>query len=85
MEGVAEVGMKSGTGTTAEFLSGAWAGREVGFGLDFVLGFDFFSFQSSLLDNLIFLEVLFPIFLFLFFMPLPPVVVAAVYDVGFTT
>ena len=84
-EGVAVFGAGSGTGPTAELLSRARAGREVGFDLVSGLGFEFFDSKASSLYDLIFLEVLFSLFLFLFFAPLTPVVVAAVSTVGFTT
>ena len=72
------VGAGSGTGPTAESLSGERVRREVGsdislglafgfgFGLGFGLGFEFFDYDSSSLENLLFLEVLFPVFLLLF-------------------
>ena len=84
-EGVAVVGMRSGTGPTVESLSGARAGWEVRFGLGFGLGFELLDSESSSLDDLLFLEVLFPLLLFLFLEPPPPAVVAAVSAVGFTT
>ena len=83
VEGVAVVGAGKGTGPTAELLSGAKLGREVGFGLGFSLSFKFFNSESSSLDGLLFLEVLLLLFMFLFSAP-PPVVVAAVSAVGFT-
>ena len=72
---------------TVESLSGARAGREVGLGLGlgFGLGFKLFDSESLSFHNLLFLEVLFALFLFLFLAPPPPVVVAAVSAVGFTT
>ena len=65
-------------------LSGARAGREVGFGLGFGLGFKLFDSESSSLDDLLFLEVFFPLFMFLLLAPLSHVVVADVSAVGFT-
>ena len=84
-EGVAVVGAGSGMGLTSESLSRARAGREVGFGLGFDLGFKLFNSESSSLDELLFLYVLFPLFLLLFSAPPPSVVVAAVSTVVFTT
>ena len=80
-EGVAVVRAGSDTGPTAESFSRERAGREVGSYLDlgfvlsfglgfsfgFVLGLEWFDSKSSLLEDLLFLEVLFPLFLFLFF------------------
>ena len=82
-EGVAVVGAVSVTGPTAELLSGARAGREVGLGLGFGLGFELFDYESSSLDDLLFLEVLFLLFLFLFSALLTLVVVADVSAGGF--
>ena len=84
-EGLAVVGEGSGTGTTEESLSRTRAGREVGFGLGFGLGFELFDFKSLWLDNLLFLGLLLPLFMFLFLAPARPVVVAASSAVGITT
>ena len=81
--GVAVLGSVRGKGPTAESLYGERAGREVGsnlglgfglglvFGLGFGLGFEFFDSESPLLYGLLFLEVLFPLSLFLFLASLP--------------
>ena len=84
------VGSGSGTGPTVDSLSTARARREVvsdlglgfglgcGFALGFGLGFELFDSESLLLEDLLFLEVLSPLFLFLFLAPPPPVVFFAV-------
>ena len=84
VEGLVLVDVRSRTGPMAESLSGARMGREVSFGLVLGLGFEFFDSESSSLDDLLFLEVLFQLFMFLFSAPPPSVVVAAISAVGFT-
>ena len=84
-EGGAVVGAGISTELTAELLYGAKAGREVEFGLGFSLGFELFDFEWLSLDDLLFLEVLLPLSLFLFSAPPPPVVVATVSAVDSMT
>ena len=84
-EGVAIVRAGSGTEPMVESLYGARAVREVGLGLGSGLCFEFFDSELSLLDNLLFLKLLFPLLLFLLLAPPPPIVVAYVSAVGFMT
>ena len=67
-----------------ESLSGARVGWEVGFSLGFGLGYELFNSESLSLDDLFLLEVLFPLFLFLFSAPPLPVVVFTFSVVDFT-
>ena len=85
VEGVAVIGAVSGAGPTLDSLSGAREEQEIGFGLGFDLGFEFFDSESLSLDDLFFLEVLYLIFLFLFSALPLPVIIAALFTVGFTT
>ena len=84
-EGVVVAGVGSDIRPTAESLSRTRAGQEVGFGLGLGFGFEFFDSELLLLDYLIFMEVLFPLFLFLFLAPLLPFFVVSVSALGFTT
>ena len=92
-EGLAAGEEGSGTGLTAELLSRSRVGWEIGsdLGLGFVFGFvfglclEFFYSDPSTMYDLLFLEVLLPLFLVLSLAPTPHNVIAAVYAVGFTT